>query len=144
MPLEILAMMVVIGLTVVIGVVHLTGGSVKPQGFDKASAQQRFAVDFPDFESSRVCCDDRRLVCLLLSGENGRIGLVKGIGHNSLTRLLTDQVVKGVSIEGQQIQLRLRDTTLPHVNILINNDTDRAAVYSAFEKLARPVAHDNT
>ena len=113
MPLEILAIMVVAGLSLVIGAVHFSGMSRPARIVDSQAARARFLIDYPDEEIGEIAIsDDGKAAFIALGG--GRTGLVHAIGARYVTRILQPQVLREVRCdESGGLALRLRDFTLP-------------------------------
>jgi hypothetical protein len=113
MPLEILAIMVVAGLSLVIGAVHFSGMSRPARIGDAEAARARFLLDYPGEHTGEVAIsDDGRVAFIALDG--GRTGLVHAIGARFVTRILQPLSVKEVRCdESGGLALRLTDFTLP-------------------------------
>jgi hypothetical protein len=113
MPLELLAGMVVIGLALVIGAVHLSGLSKAAHITGPDAAIARFLVDFPDEKPGEaVLSADGKDAFIALQGN--RVGMVHAIGDRYLTRILRAGMVRSVSASGDGLlELRLADFTLP-------------------------------
>lgn len=113
MSLPILVAMVVIGISVAVAAVHLTGGSVRAAFGGPEQALRRFAVDFPDEAVVAVhLTRDARTAFLKLA--DGRIGIVHGVGDRFLTRLLKPADIGDAGPrEPAGVTLRLNDFTWP-------------------------------
>jgi hypothetical protein len=113
MPLELLAGMVVVGLALVIGAVHLSGLSKVARIAGPDAAIARFLVDFPDEKPGEaVVSADGKDAFIALDGN--RVGMVHAIGDRYLTRILRAGMVRSVSASGNgEVELRLADFTLP-------------------------------
>jgi hypothetical protein len=113
MPLELLAGMVVIGLALVIGAVHLSGLSKAARISGPDAAIARFLVDFPDEKPGEaVLSADGKDAFIALQGN--RVGMVHAIGDRYLTRILRAGTVRAVAASGDGLlELRLADFTLP-------------------------------
>lgn len=113
MPLEMLAIMVVLGLALAIGAVHLSGLSHPAHIEDATQAAARFGEDFP--ERNVMDClitEDRRAAFLKLEG--GGIGLVAAMGDRFITRLLDGAAMAGhTRPQPDEIDLEFRDFTYP-------------------------------
>lgn len=111
MSLPILVAMVVIGITVAVAAVHLTGGSLRASFSGPQQARQRFAIDFPDHAVTAVyLTEDRRTAFLEVSGD--RLGVVHGLGDKFLTRLLMPgDAVRASSPEPTTVAVQFNDFT---------------------------------
>lgn len=111
MSLPLLAVLVVGGIAAIIAAIHFSGGTKVARLEDVAAAQARFAVDFP--------APVVQVVHLTTSGsdaflelDDGRVGLVHGVGDRFLTRVLGARDVASCRISGERaILLRLVDFT---------------------------------
>jgi hypothetical protein len=113
MPLELLAGMVVVGLALVIGAVHLSGLSKAARITGPDAAIARFLLDFPDEKPGEaIVSADGKDAFIALDGN--RVGMVHAIGDRYLTRILRAGMVRSVSASGNgEVELRLADFTLP-------------------------------
>lgn len=88
MPLPVLVAVVAGGIALVVLLVHLTGGSRMAVIEGEEQARDRFAIDYPEAETTRcILSADRRDAVLELA--DGHVGLVHAIGSNYLTRFVT-------------------------------------------------------
>jgi hypothetical protein len=128
MPLEFLAVMVVAGLALVIGAVHVSGLSRQALVSEAEQARARFLVDFPDEATGEVVVSaDGKAAFIALPG--GRTGLVHAIGDRFLTRILEPGMVRAVRREGDGgLTLMLEDFTLPAERARFLNAADAAKV----------------
>lgn len=113
MSLALLAVMVVFGVSGVVLLVHLTGGSKPALLADEAAAQARFATDYPDIPVRSVHLTAAREAAFLALGD-GRVGIVKAVGGKFLTRVVSARDLAGAPrTNGTTILLRIRDFTWP-------------------------------
>jgi hypothetical protein len=128
MPLELLAGMVVVGLALVIGAVHLSGLSKAARIAGPDAAIARFLVDFPDEKPGEaVVSADGKDAFIALDGN--RVGMVHAIGDRYLTRILRAGMVRSVSASGNgEVELRLADFTLPRERARFGMAGDAARV----------------
>ena len=135
MPLEILAAMVVVGLSLVIGSVHFSGLS-RPVRIDGAgTAVARFLVDFPDAQPGETIVSADGKDAFIALAQN-RVGIVHAIGDRFLTRVLRAGMVTSVASPASgKLELRLADFTLPRELTSFRNAAE-AACY------ALPVRND--
>jgi hypothetical protein len=128
MPLELLAGMVVVGLSLVIGAVHFSGLS-RPARIDAAgTAIARFLVDFPDESPGEtIVTVDGRDAFIALAQH--RVGMVHAIGDRFLTRILRAGMVTSVALPApDKLELRLADFTLPRELTSFRNAAEAARV----------------
>lgn len=111
MGLELLVAMVVVGVSGVVLIVHLTGGSRRARLDDAAAARARFAVDFPDPGIMAVhLTKDGDAAFLAL--DDRRVGIVAAIGDRFLTRMVgTSDLADEPRVAGAVLTLHLRDFT---------------------------------
>jgi hypothetical protein len=128
MPLEFLAAMVVAGLSLVIGAVHLSGLSRPAIVSGPDQARARFLLDFPDENPGEVVISaDGRAAFIALAG--GRTGLVHAMGDRFLTRILERRSIRAVQREPDGVlAVRLDDFTLPAERARFSSAADAAKV----------------
>lgn len=109
MPLEILALLVVLGVGGVVLAIHLTGGTVTAEITSSEAALLRFAEDFPDaIVEEVIVAKDRRSAILALEGDD--CGVIHAIGDRFLTRyLVVDDNPTAKTKDGVTISLRVDD-----------------------------------
>ena len=113
MPLELLAIMVVLGLAIAIGAVHFSGLSHAALIEGQVQAESRFAEDFPD-STIKDCLitSDKRSAFLQLEGR--AVGLVTAMGDRYITRRVDAAVLAGVELQGEAgLALHFHDFTYP-------------------------------
>lgn len=135
MPLEILGPLVVVGLLLVIGAVHFSGGSIARNILDEKNAQQRFALDFPDYAAGKVILDANHQTAFLLFRKPEELGLVRKMGHHSLTRLIAPGSVREFGETPEGLKLRLNDVTLPVIEFRCKNSKQKTLVIQALENI---------
>ena len=128
MPLEILAVMVVAGLSLVICAVHFSGMSRPARIAGSEAARARFLVDYPGEQTGEIAIsEDGGAAFIALAG--GRTGLVHAIGARYVTRILEPAAVKAVKCDGNGgLALRLKDFTLPAQRARFKSAADAAKV----------------
>ena len=136
MPLEILGLMVVVGLALVIGAVHLSGGSEKPKPMNERDVIHRFRVDFPAFAATRVVLVDAGNIAFLFAGSDNAIGLVEQMGRHRLTRLLDQRSLKGLEKEDSLVRMWFQDVTLPPLEFEITDSTNREKLFKSLTTLS--------
>lgn len=113
MSLALLAVMVVVGVSGVVLLVHLTGGSKPARLAGEAAALARFAADYPDLDVRSVHLTAGRDAAFLALGD-GRVGIVQAVGGKFLTRVVSGSDLAGAPrASGATIMLRIRDLTWP-------------------------------
>lgn len=113
MSLGLLVAMVVVGVSGVVLLVHLTGGSAPARLAGEAAARERFAFDFPDLGVRSVHLT-RAGDAAFLALEDGRVGIVQAIGGKFLTRLVAAGDLAGPPRSTDStLALRLKDFTWP-------------------------------
>lgn len=101
MSLPVLAMLVVVGISLIVLAIHLTGGGRLAVLDGEDHARAIFAADHPDQHASRVdVTADRRSAFLHL--ERGRSGLVHAMGLKFLTRVYAPGEVGTVTRDGDR------------------------------------------
>ena len=111
MDLTLLVAMVVVGVSGVVLIVHLTGGSRRARLDGEAAARARFGVDFPDLGVETVHLTAAADAAFLALGD-GRVGIVQAIGDKFLTRVVAARDLAGAPrVTGATLTLRLKDFT---------------------------------
>lgn len=113
MPLEVLAIMVVVGLAIAIGAVHFSGLSHAAQIEGSEQAGERFRQDFPQIGvSAGLITKDRRAAFLQL--DSGTVGLVATMGDRYITRQIDAAALSSVNRRGANgLELHYHDFTYP-------------------------------
>jgi hypothetical protein len=122
MSLALLGLLVVIGVSLVVGLVHLSGGSRGVEFRDNDVVKQRFAIDFPDFKPSSIVISSDHQVALLLGDGGDDTGLVVVMGAHSLTRMLNAASIKSLERRAKFIEIELDDMTMPKVVFTCGNE----------------------
>jgi len=113
MSLTLLVAMVVVGVSGVVLIVHLTGGSRPARLADETAARARFALDFPDLDVRAVHPTAEGDAAFLALGD-GRVGIVQAVGSKFLTRVIAARDLAGAPrTTNATVMLRLRDFTWP-------------------------------
>ena len=111
MSLPVLVAFVLVGISLVVAAVHLTGGSRVADIDDEGHARRIFALDFPDELPEEVMITADRHSAFLPLG-SGRIGMVQSFGDGFFTRVATAEDVAAVGLREQgAISIRFRDFT---------------------------------
>ncbi len=111
------------GVTLVVALVHL-GGGTRTVELDPAHARALFADDFPDLAVTSVMVADDRRAALLDLGDRG-VGLVYSLGDGYVTRALAPGVA--VHDTGEGLRLRLAEVGAPGVVVRLGSPERRAA-----------------
>jgi hypothetical protein len=133
MALPLLLLLVVVGVSLVVGAVHLAGGSKISQLQDKNAALERFAFDFPDFTASKTLLALDHNVAVLTNDKSAIAGLVVVMGTHSLTRLLDADILNSVTRSNKGLALGLSDMTLPIVDIVLSSEEDILEIESCLK-----------
>ncbi len=133
MPLSILAILVVFGVCLIVGIAHLLSGMTSRTFETEQAVKKRFAIDFPGFEPVDVVLSTDHKSALLFSDRKSEAGLVISIGAHSLTRLLSSQAIRSLNNDDGKIMLGLNDMTLPLAEIVLE---DKMLTDNSMMKLA--------
>lgn len=125
MSLPVLAMVVVVGLALIIGVVYLTGGSSSASLLTEQKARDWFNADLPNEVVVEVLLSDNEQSALLTLADPGKVGLIKTMGNMSVTRLVDGNSLKQITIVDDRLLLKLRDFTLRNVELKISDEQSR-------------------
>ncbi len=123
MTLPILLLIVVIGVSVVVGAVHLAGGSRIVPIPSEADALERLQLDYPDYSASSVYLSDDHRNALIFDNKEKTAGLVVVMGDRSLTRMLDQTMIKSIERRKNEIKLKLADLTLPAIRFICGDET---------------------
>lgn len=121
MPLPLLVAIVVLGISLVVLAVHLTGGSRLAEIASLEEAMERFAIDYPDARMAHgFVSADRRDAVLELT--DGHAGLVHVVGRNYLTRVVArGEMAARVRDGGGVVDLDTGDLTWPRAHMTFND-----------------------
>ena len=133
MPLSMLIVIVIIGLAVVIGAVHVFGGE-RAAALDEHAVRDIWRYEFGEESTVEAVVSDDRTTGFLKVADNA-IGLVRQMGAHHIVRRLDAGSVNSVQITGRRINLNLTETTLPRLQISIDDDSKRAEVIAMLENL---------
>lgn len=136
MSLTVLILLVVIGVSVVVGAVHLAGGSKQKLLADADAARKRFLIDFPEFDITGVLVSADHKKALLINETGTHAGLVVVMGAHSLTRMVDQTLLKSVFRSKTEIVLALTDLTLPVVQIAYEQARQVDKYVQALETIA--------
>lgn len=125
MPLEILALLVVVGVGGVVLAIHLSGGTVTASIPSGAAAAIRFAEDFPEASvTDTVITANAHSAVLALA--NGDAGVVHAIGDRFLTRYLGSPDVFTVESTGSAaLLLRLGEISWSGTEFVFSSQAER-------------------
>ena len=126
MPLSVLVPLVVIGLIMVIGAVHFSGGSAKQLTLNSAVVIEQILNDDPDFKVGDVFITSDGVSAIVYTADNERVGLVHCMGQNHLVRFLNAEFIRDVKMNGDKIDLYVNDATLGRVGLLVADEGTRA------------------
>ena len=136
MPLEVLVILVVAGVSLVIGAVHLTGGSKRAALGDENAIRNRFLVDFPDAEIGETAISDSKDSALLFDASRSPLGLVAVVGSKTITRHFAR--VRLIAAEETETGIRLgfSDTTLAKIDYRLADGAVRHRFAASLGELA--------
>ncbi len=137
MTLPLLLLLVVIGVSLVVGAVHLAGGSTTSLLLDEEKVLERFAIDFPEFTSTKIVVASDHNVAVLLNDRSAIAGLVVVMGAHSLTRILDTGFLNSVTRRDTGLVLGLADMTLPVVGIVLSNEDDILEIEVCLKKIIK-------
>lgn len=140
MPLHILAILVVVGLTVIIAAVHFSGGSREIAPLTADQATLRFKQDHQTFDLAECIVADDGRTAVVFSSDRKQGGLVLQMGDKLVTRKLDAPVFYGLAATQNGLQLSLRDFTLPKVSIALIKEEERSALAERLESLIEEAA----
>ncbi|MGI9353413.1 MAG: hypothetical protein ACR2O3_17775 [Rhizobiaceae bacterium] len=128
MPLSVLALFVVLGVSAVVVSVYVFGDNAGRK-LDENTARKRFTRDFPGFDPQTIVISDDGYDALLVSDNDSRSGLVHRIGKNYLTRLLERGSLRKMELTGQGIDLYVNDFTLQKISFSLADENLRKQVF---------------
>ncbi len=121
MSLLLLLVLVLFGVSLVVGAVYLAGGSRKFSFADAGEVKPRFLLDYPDFDSKEIVISDDNNVAILFGDAPNMAGLVLAMGTHSITRMLDADLLISIVRSDKGLVLGLRDMTLPKVEFVLSN-----------------------
>lgn len=140
MPLYILAPLVIIGVTAVVWLVHLAGGSAQPQPLTLDAAARELAHDYPDFSvTGGVVSTDGQTV-LLIGNNSPELALALQFGRNTVTRILHQNTLVSSHHSDHVLHLQLLDFTLPRVAIHLADDQQAKSAATRLAALQKETA----
>ena len=129
MPLELLAILVVAGISGVVALVHLFGWTGRAAWTDDAAARDAFLLDYPQ---ARIVAthraDDGRAA--IFETSDGRLGFLAAMGGGRMTRLLPPGTLGAVRKTDRGFDLRLNDFAAPRFRLSIADEGHRRALAS--------------
>lgn len=136
MSLPVLVALVVVGISLVVAAVHLTGGSKVATIAGNDHARQLLRQDFPDELPGNVAITrDRMSAFLELPG--GRTGIVQSFGDGYFTRIAGPMDVANVMLRPPgTVSIRFRDFTWTGGHFTFTEESVARAIVAAFEGTA--------
>lgn len=132
MPQEILGILVLVGVSTIIGAVYFSGlGQIK-KPFDADMAVSRILIDFPDLAATKVIFDDARKSAFIFQYEGAPVGLVWKFGNKFVTRLLSAETVHNYKFSGSQLSLNMKESFFGNAAFKFNNDNDITFIQDKF------------
>ena len=114
-PLSVLLVLVVVGMSLIVGLTHLMGGSVQAQ-LTEASIRSRLAHDLPDAAVSDIAmASDQRSALVALADET--IAVVFVLGDALVSRHLA--AAPQLTATDAGLRLRLADPGCPRIDIAL-------------------------
>ena len=139
MNLVLLAAVVAAGISLVVAVVHMTGGTCRATLADTKAASERFAIDYPDLRPSAFYLTQDGS-CAFLELPNSRVGIVYAVGDKFLTRLIARSDLAGAPrASADTVSLRLRDFTWKGGDFVFADVLTAYAVEDLFTALPRRI-----
>lgn len=139
MPLPVLVAMVVVGVSLVVLLVHLTGGSRLAEIANAEQATARFLIDYPEAAVERgIVSADRRDAVLELG--DGHVGLVHVVGSNFLTRFVSRGEMAARASGQGAVDLLTHDLTWPRAHMTFSDDETARDVAGLFASELGPRA----
>jgi hypothetical protein len=139
MNLVLLATVVAAGISLVVLVVHLTGGTRRAALTDAKAAAERFAIDYPELRPSAVYLTQDRS-CAFLELPNSRVGVVHAVGDKFLTRLIArSDLAASPRASAHTVSLQLRDFTWNGGDFVFADVLTAYAVEDLFTALPRRI-----
>ncbi|MBX2797140.1 MAG: hypothetical protein KTR31_05715 [Myxococcales bacterium] len=122
-PLELLAPMVVGGVSLVVVATRLLGGAVPAEIRDDAHARRLYTTDFPTAVTREVVVGDRSRTALVAL-EPG-LGAVTTLGDKLVVRQLDSGGLRAVRVAGEDLVLTLTDFGAPTLRIRLSDPSLR-------------------
>lgn len=122
-----LVLLVVLGISGGVWLVHLSGGSRVATIADYAQAIIRFQLDFPSVTPSKVIITKSGNAAFLNIGQEG-VGLLHAIGDGFLTRILSANDIVSATRNDLTLTLKLNDFTFRGDTYTFNDQQTTSAV----------------
>lgn len=127
MPLGLLLILVVGGISAVVLLVHFVGWSKKP-GLTRDTAKRDFEWDHPKFPVTDLVLSSDGEAALIARADGG-FGAIAVLGDGYVTRLLDDTDPADIDLNGSDLRINLRDFTEPGI-IIRFDDAEQAHSWS--------------
>ncbi len=128
MSLLALVAIVAVGLALVIGAIHLSGGSRIDNAFTQDNARAIVARDHPDFAIGYIVMDENGRGALAVSDAARAILLVWRVGRHHITRELNQSTLRRYERAGHVLTLHMFDFTFRSANLVIADVSDVEAL----------------
>lgn len=128
MPLHILAILVVVGLTVIIAAVHFSGGSRAIAPMTAELAKSRFLQDHQTFDLADCHVADDGRTALIFSRDPQQGGVVLQMGDKLVTRRLDGGVFAALAQSDDGLHLSLKDFTMPKISVALAEEGNRTTL----------------
>lgn len=132
-----LGLLVGFGVSLIVYLVHATGGSRSAVLADSHAAIARFTEDFPAAKPEKVLLTKSGNAAFLALPD-GNWGLVHAIGDGFLTRILEPAQISGLKADTNRLSLRLADFTFTSAKYEFS---DAATASSIARQLSRMLDH---
>ena len=133
MPLDILVILVVIGISGIVLLTWALGWARSARIASADEAKNQFLLDYPEFEIGKVMLSSDGLAGLLELSDNA-VGLIFSFGDKFVTRRLTPQMVKSIEVIDQApstlVLMRLADFTASKIRMSFADSNVKALLDS--------------
>lgn len=130
-----LGLLVAAGISFIVGLVHVTGGSRKARLENADAALRRFAEDFPEAAATAVVLTRAGDAAIL--GLSGGAGVVQAVGDCFLTRLLKPGEVNKLAVSGASVDAAFADFTFPKARWMFAGPDEATRAFGVLKSLTR-------
>ena len=117
MSLWITLIIVTVGISGIVALVHFTGGSARARLESKAEVLKMWESAFPDEKAIGALLEPSGFAALI-DLENNRTGLLWAFGDGVVGRVLTSGLL---TQQGDVLRISLPDITAPHIDVEISD-----------------------
>jgi hypothetical protein len=116
-----------IGVSLIVGLNLLLFGRTRPRLGSLADIAARLAADVPGFRSGSGVIATGCDTALIEDAATHTLFLVKAVGDRMVTRKLSRGALRGVTVDGAVLRLRLKDFSFPNATLaLADADASRS------------------